>query len=405
MGFLSKIKGLFTKTEVTEESFEYTSIQQMLKEESVEEASEEKTSEEDVVFKCDQMADAIGQMQELQIEYDLVTSYFSDIQVIEEIPKEEKNRIVAVAKRISALEKETSSFLQSEDRISDEKFRMIKGMEKELTDIFARLNELEDMDYKIKRDMKHLEAEKNTLKYVKESIIVRQKKLRSFILLFATLAVLTVFMLALAGALTGNNLFLPILLILLVVAGMAVLTVNGYRKLSYEYKLSEAKENRAINLMNKVKIKYVNNTATLEYLYNKYQIKNLRELEYLYDQYQTMLEEVRKYQKSAGDLRELSDALSKLLFAYGVKDPDIWVKQTQALVDHREMVEVKHSLNVRRQKLREQIAYNENLKLEALNDIQGMLKKNPGLSGQIQKELELNGIDLQADTAEEEEES
>ena len=31
-------------------------------------------------------------------------------------------------------------------------------MEKELTDIFKQLKDLEDMDLKIKRDLKHLEA-------------------------------------------------------------------------------------------------------------------------------------------------------------------------------------------------------------------------------------------------------
>ena len=154
------------------------------------------------------------------------------------------------------------------------------------------------------------------------------------------------------------------------------------------------KENRAINLMNKVKIKYINNTSTLEYLYGKYHIKSLRELEYLYDQYVMMVDEVRKYQKSSGDLREYCDQLSKLLFSYGVKDPDIWTKQSLALIDNREMVEVKHSLNVRRQKLREQMAYNEELRLNGLKDIKEMLRTNPNLREEVKKELEIFHIQV-----------
>jgi hypothetical protein len=187
---------------------------------------------------------------------------------------------------------------------------------------------------------------------------------------------------------------LPILLILLVVVGAAATSIVLYKRLSYEFKLSEMKENRAINLMNKVKIKYVNNTSTLEYLYAKYNIKSLRELEYLYDQYLIMVDEVRKYQKSSGDLRLYCDQLSKLLFSHGVKDPDIWTKQSLALVDSREMVEVKHSLNQRRQKLREQIAYNEELRLNGLRDIRNMLKANPDLREQVKKELEVYHIQV-----------
>ena len=133
----------------------------------------------------------------------------------------------------------------------------------------------------------------------------------------------------------------------------------------------------------------------LDYLYSKYNVKNLRELEYLYDQYLIMIDEVRKFQRSAGDLRENSDALTKLLFAYGIKDPDIWSKQSMALIDNREMVEVKHSLNVRRQKLREQIAYNEELRLNGLKDIQESLKRNPDLREQVKRELDLYHINIQ----------
>ena len=147
--------------------------------------------------------------------------------------------------------------------------------------------------------------------------------------------------------------------------------------------------------MNKVKIKYVNNTSTLEYLYAKYHVNSLRELEYLHDQYLIMVDEVRKYQQTTGDLREHTDALSKLLYAHGIKDPDIWTKQFLALIDPREMVEVKHSLNVRRQKLREQLAYNEQLRLDGLKDIREMLKTNPELREQVRREMEVYHINIQ----------
>lgn len=392
MGFLNTVKDIFTRTEITEETFEYESIDSFLAKQDGQKAN---GPEEDVAYKCDQIVDATYQMEDLRVEYEMVTSYFTDIQTIEELPQNVRQQITDIAKKIAFLENETTQFLRSDDRISDENFRMIQGMEKELTGIFGQLKDLEDMDMKIKRDMKHLESEKNTQEYVQNSIEGRQGNLRMFQIVFGTISALLVLTLAVAGVLAETSLLMPILLILLVVAVMAALSVVTYRNLSYEFKMSEAKENRAINLMNKVKIKYINNTSTLEYLYEKYKIKSLRELEYLYEQYLIMVDEVRKYQRTTGDLRELSDALTKLLFACGVKDPDIWVKQSMALMDSREMVEVKHSLNVRRQKLREQIAYNEQLRLTGLKDIREMLKANPDLRDQVRKELELYHINLQ----------
>ena len=390
MGLLSTVKGIFSRTEITEETFEYESIDNFLS------GKREKEDEpqDDVAFKCDQIIDATYQMEDLRVEYELVTSYFEDIQRIEELPQNARQEIINTAKKIAFLENETSEFLHSDDRISDENFRMIQGMEKNLSEVFGKLKELEDMDLKIKRDMKHLEAEKNSQEYLQENIDNRQLKLRTFIVGFGLVAALSVLTLAVVGMLTKESLILPILLILLIVAGGAAMSIVLYRRLSYEFKISEMKENRAINLMNKVKIKYINNTSTLEYLYGKYHIKSLRELEYLYDQYVMMVDEVRKYQKSSGDLREYCDQLSKLLFSYGVKDPDIWTKQSLALIDNREMVEVKHSLNVRRQKLREQMAYNEELRLNGLKDIKEMLRTNPNLREEVKKELEIFHIQV-----------
>lgn len=392
MGLLSTVKDIFTKTEITEETFEYESIDSFLTGQTEQEGE---GPENDIAFKCDQIVDATYQMEDLRVEYEMVTSYFTDIQTIEELPQNVRQDITNIAKKLAFLENETSAFLHSDDRISDENFRMIQGMEKELTEIFGQLKDLEDMDMKIKRDMKHLEAEKNSQEYLQESVESRQAKLRMFLIGFGTISTLLVVTLAIVGMLTDTSMIIPILLILLLVAGMAALSVITYRNLSYEFKMAEMRENRAINLMNKVKIKYINNTSTLEYLYSKYNIKSLRELEYLYGQYLIMVDEVRKYQKTTGDLKEYSEELSKLLFSYGVKDPDIWAKQSMALIDSREMVEVKHSLNVRRQKLREQIAYNEELRLSGLKDIREMLKANPELREQVKRELEIYHINIQ----------
>ena len=393
MGLLSTVKDLFTKTEVTEEVFEYESIDSYLKKQQQE--MERKGPQDDVAYKCDQIVEASYQMEDLRAEYDMVTSYFEDIQMIEELPQNVRKQVTDIAKKIAFLESETSQFVHMDDRISDENFRMIQGMEKDLTTIFGQLKELEDMDMVIRRDMTNLEGEKNAQEYIQESIEQRQHSLKNFIIIFGTISVLVVLTLVVIGIMTKNNLVIPVLLILLIIAGMAAFSVIIYRRLSYEFKLAEKRENRAISLMNKVKIKYVNNTSTLEYLYAKYHVNSLRELEYLHDQYLIMVDEVRKYQQTTGDLREHTDALSKLLYSQVIKDPDIWTKQSLALIDPREMVEVKHSLNVRRQKLREQLAYNEQLRLDGLKDIREMLKTNPELREQVRREMEVYHINIQ----------
>lgn len=48
----------------------------------------------------------------------------------------------------------------------------------------------------------------------------------------------------------------------------------------------------------------------------------------------------------------------RLLNQYRLYDAGVWVNQSYALVDKKEMVEVKHNLIVRRQKLRSRIEVN-----------------------------------------------
>ena len=122
--------------------------------------------------------------------------------------------------------------------------------------------------------------------------------------------------------------------------------------------ITEKKCNRAIFLSNRVKIKYVNNVRTLDYLCHKYQIRNATELDFVYGQYLKAKREWARQRESTIQINENNKILMNELQRLGVKDRDIWFAQARALVEPKEMVEVRHDLNVRRQKLRDQLDYN-----------------------------------------------
>ena len=66
MGLLSTVKDLFAKTEVTEEVFEYESIDSYLKKQQQELGH--KGTQDDVAYKCDQIVEASYQMEDLRVE-------------------------------------------------------------------------------------------------------------------------------------------------------------------------------------------------------------------------------------------------------------------------------------------------------------------------------------------------
>jgi hypothetical protein len=130
-----------------------------------------------------------------------------------------------------------------------------------------------------------------------------------------------------------------------------------------ELKHASASMNKVILLQNKVKIRYVNNTNLLEYLYMKYGVESGSQLDRLWQQYKTEKVEREKMEAVEADLEFYSGELVKQLKKYRLFDPLVWTHQAAAILDNKEMVEVRHGLILRRQNLRKQMEYNaENAK-------------------------------------------
>ena len=107
----------------------------------------------------------------------------------------------------------------------------------------------------------------------------------------------------------------------------------------------------------------------------KYRVKNSYELNYVWEQYLNEVKEREKFEKTNQDLQYFNDKLVGLLKRYRLYDAEVWINRSQALVDKNEMVEVKHNLIVRRQKLRSRIEFNSKSIRERRSEIDSILKK------------------------------
>ncbi len=161
-----------------------------------------------------------------------------------------------------------------------------------------------------------------------------------------------------------------------------------------EIKQSEVNMNYAIVLLNKVKFKYVNVTNAVEYAREKYNVKNAYEFNYLWEQYLNEVREREKFRQTNEDLEYFNGKLVRLLNRYRMYDARVWVNQSSALIDKKEMVEVKHNLIVRRQKLRARMEYNAQNIRERKTELDETLRKekiNTPEIRQIIKSIENSG--------------
>ncbi len=336
---------------------------------------------------CEQLVDVSYHMEDLKKEYKVVTSYLTDIQRIEELPIDIATELIDTAKRIEMLDKNRHTYLQSENLLSMEQYKTISRLEDEVVDTIKSLNEMEHRDSMLKNDMGHLEGEKESLKYRRRDCAVGIDRLRAVLGTVLMLFLVTAMGVIWYGLSTRANVTIPALVIGAIVMIVFAACYAKYIDYKIEIKESDAKVKRAVSLLNKVKAKYINNRSTLEYIYEKYGVNSAKELEYMWVQYDTMNKDAMRYSQANNDFRVYCDRLVKRLSSVGVKDPLVWPKQTNALIDRREMVEIKHSLNLRRQSIRDKLSTCEKIADNAKIAIKASVELNPALESFVREIL------------------
>ncbi len=336
---------------------------------------------------CEQLIDVSKHMEETKQEYKLVTEYLTDIQRIEELPVEIANELVATAKNIERLDNNRQKYLQSENLLTMEQYNTIANHEDEIIDTIKNLNEMELRDSMLKSDMGHLEGEKEDLRYMRSEYAEGIDRLRAVLITVLIAFLFTIGTMLVVALATKKNLTVYVLAVGLVAMLVFAVSYVKYIDLKSDAADSLARINRAISLLNKVKVKYINNVNALDYIYDKYGVNSCKELEYRYELYNTMVRDAKKYYQTNGELREQNSRLIEQLTAFGVEDPLVWTHQVHAIIDRREMVEIKHGLVVRRQKLRDTMETCRKIKDNAMIALRASVEANPGMQSLISEIL------------------
>ena len=134
---------------------------------------------------------------------------------------------------------------------------------------------------------------------------------------------------------------------------------------------------------NTVKIRYVNVENLLLYQYQKYHVNSSDELEYYWELYEEEKSERRMLNEAGGELSRAMDDFMKALSDAGLRYPTIWAHQAYAIVDKRDMVELRHDLVSRRGSLRKRIEYNHQNRERAKAEINELVKRYPNYAKEI----------------------
>ena len=332
---------------------------------------------------CEQMLEATGEIDRATMEYRVVTDYLMDIEEIENAPYQSKRDAIDTAQRIVNLERDSEDSTKRVGRISEEQYRLLDKYAADIESELARMKENEDYKLKVRTDLRTLESEKAVTDYKINELSANATNARNMVAVTVTATVIAI----------GILLVLQFGMGLDTVSGYAVAAALSAIALTLEYlqfknctkELKKARRylNQIISKQNTVKIRYVNVTNLLEYEYAKYHVSTAGELEYFREKY---LEEKRAREALGRARGELSNQKRKLVEALGelrLRDPTIWVRQCRALIDPKEMVEIRHELRIRRENLRARIEYNTKNREDAKREINDIVHRYPRYAKEV----------------------
>ena len=307
----------------------------------------------------EQIGEAQTELNLLRGEYQLVTSYLTDMEEIEALPKEESTQLKSVASKLSTLEKERLQHLSRKTSMPEAEYRKIDAQRDQIEEAIQKIKEAEKYSKLIVGELGKLDSEKNAYQYRKSELLTIIANLKGVATI--TLTALGACLVMLAILQFGFE--MDTLLGFLIAVGIAAVTITvlciRHADARREILKVEQACNRLIQLQNKVKIRYVNNTNLLDYLYLKYGVENGAKLEKQWKLYLQEQEMRRQVAETESKMEYYREQLLKILRRYQLKDPDRWVHQVDAIINPKDMVEIRHGLIMRRQSLRSQMDYNQ----------------------------------------------
>jgi len=350
------------------------------------------------VTEClEQISEASRDTQMLTGEYTLVTGYLADTEEIDALPEGEREELNKVARMLENLRAERDRLMERDSQMEDDLFYQLKNKESEIEDGIVKLREAEEYATLVKQDLVRLDREHSAYIFRKQEMEAFMENMRGMTKIFFSALAICLFILAILYGAFEMDVLMACFIAIIAVALAVTFTCVKFLDAKRELKTIDRDINKIIALQNKVKIRYVNNTHLLEYLRMKYSVDSSAKLKRIWVQYKKEVELRRQSGENEAKLELYQGKLLEQLGRYHITDPTRWLSRTNAILDPREMVEVRHELILRRQALRKQMDYNKQVATNARNEIMEVAKLYPAYAAEILKMMELyddNNIDF-----------
>lgn len=328
-----------------------------------------------VLERLEQISELTKGIEEEKAEYRIVTAYLNDIHTIGGLPEAEREAITDVAQNIVSLDRARQEFLHAEKKISDVQYTAIQQEESAVPNIIKRLKANEEYQENLNKDMKYLLRERDEWLFYKEELLIEEKKLQNGVRISVVLGIVSAVLLCFYQIVTEANMRLVWTVFLFIMVAVLCTLALKIMNVQRDYRRAVKNADYAILLLNSIKLKYVNITNAVDYCREKFHVNSAGEFNRIWEAYLEAVKQREKFNINNDDLRYYNNRLMRMLSVYHLYDTKVWIPQALALADHKEMVEVTHRLNERRQKIREKIEKSMEIIKEHIEEIQKIEKE------------------------------
>lgn len=337
----------------------------------------------------ERMKEAADEIDILNREYDTITSHLTDMEEVERLPQHLMQPLKDVAGRILRLEAEHRSYSAKETHMSEADYAMGQRLEPEMPECHDKLRQAEEYQQAIRSDLSRMEGEKQAYYFRRAELAGMLANLKGIVIITLVAAVICLVLLAVLQfgfeMETSVGYFITFIAVAIAFTVLFVKNIDMRR----EARVVEKTICKLIQMHNAIKIRYVNNTNLLDYYYLKYEVNSAKEMASLWERYCREKEERERFEKTKSDIAYYRKDMLKQLKVLPIATPNLWLYQVEALVNHNEMVEIRHGLITQRQNLRKQLEYNRDVALQAKKELENMLQKYPQYSAEVLRHLEV----------------
>lgn len=343
-----------------------------------------------------QMEEGTRQIEALQYEYRTVTGYLHDMELINELPKEERAIINEYAKKIYDNEEQRQKYLKRQGKMTDKEYEHVEKLQGQEDEIIKKMKESEDYHRKIRKDLIRLDNERQAydLRKIEADKALNTNRNLSIFTVVALLVILIV--LVSLQTVMRLDVTLAYMLVILVAALSIVGLYMRHGSCMQERKAVRAAKARLIQLQNTVKVRYVNNLNLLDYMYLKYGVESSSQLQSMIERYHEERAQRIQFEEAEKELADDQRELLRALRNSQIRTPEIWLHQPEALINHNEEVEVRHNLIVQRQSLRKRMDYNREMVIGgARKEIEDLARTYPRYASEILDQVaRFQGVEL-----------